>query len=103
MDKKFDLRDLLKDWPYDPENDVRRIEVDGREVLQVRLPLGIEQYELHGRPDGQRPYGKESLLDHHLERLGEAERDGKAADFALTPDDCAELFSEGTLNYYRYL
>jgi hypothetical protein len=103
MDKKFDLRDVLKDWPYDPENDVRRAVVGGREVLQVRLPLGMEQYELEGRPDGERPYGRESVLDHHLERLAEAERLGKPTEFALNSDQCAELFSEGTLYYYRYL
>jgi hypothetical protein len=103
MDEKFDLRDLLKHWPYDPDNDVRRFAVGGREVLQVRLPMGIEQYELQGRPDGEHPYGKESVLDHHLERLAEAERAGKASEFALSAEDCAELFSEGTLYYYRYL
>jgi UvrB/uvrC motif len=103
MDMKVDLRDVLKNWPYDPENDVRRVAVGGREVLQVRLPLGIEQYELEERPDGERPYGKESVLDHHLERLAEAERAGKESEFVLNSDDCSELFSEGTLYYYRYL
>jgi UvrB/uvrC motif len=103
MDTEVDLRDVLRNWPYDPDDDVRRATVNGREVLQVRLPLGIEQYELEGRPDGDRPYGKESVLDHQLERLAEAERSGKAADFVLSSDDCSELFNEGTLYYYRYL
>jgi len=103
MDIKVDLREVLKNWPYDSDNDVRRITVNGREVLQVRLPLGIEQYEMEGRPDGERPYGKESVLAHHLERLAEAERAGTASDFELNSDDCAELFNEGTLYYYRYL
>jgi hypothetical protein len=104
MDKKVDLREFLQAWPYDPENDVRLVTVaDGRQVLQVRLPMGMEQYELEGRPDGERPYGKESALEHHLARLAQAEQDGSASDFALSTDQCAELFTEGTLYYYRYL
>jgi hypothetical protein len=103
MDTKVDLREVLNSWPYDPDNDVRRVTVNGRDVLQVRLPLGVEQYELQGRPDGERPYGKESVLEHHLERLAEAETAGKESEFVLNSDDCAELFNEGTLYYYRYL
>jgi hypothetical protein len=76
---------------------------DGRQVLQVRLPLGIEQYELDGRPDGERPLGKESFLEHCLERLAEARAQGKESSFALDHSDCEELFAEGTLYYYRYL
>lgn len=104
MDNKVDLRELLKDWPYDPENDVRLVTLPGgRKVLQVRLPLGIEQYELDGRPDGERPYGKGSVFEHHLDRLAQAERTGEGSGFALGEDECAELFTEGTLYYYRYL
>lgn len=104
MDNKLDLRDLLKSWPYDPEDDVRMVTgADGRELLQVRLPLGIEQYELKGRPDGERPHGKESILDYQMERLAAAERTGADAEFHLSPDECEELFTEGTLYYYRYL
>jgi hypothetical protein len=104
MDNKLDLRELLNSWPYDPEDDVRLVTApDGRELLQVRLPLGIEQYELKGRPDGERPHGMESVLEFHLARLAEAQKKGTAADFTLNADDCAELFSEGTLYYYRYI
>jgi hypothetical protein len=104
MDNPVDLRELLKSWPYDPDNDVRLVSgADGRELLQVRLPLGMEQYELEGRPDGERPYGKESALEYHLERLAEIEKAGKSAAFTLSSDECSELFTEGTLYYYRYL
>jgi hypothetical protein len=99
-----DLRELLERWPYDPEDDARLVRgLDGREIMQVRLSLGIEQYELEGRPDGQRPYGKESVLAHHQERLTKAEAKGEGAAFALKAKDCAELFEEDTLYYYRYL
>lgn len=104
MDNTIDLREWLEGWPYDPEDNVRRVRgKDGREILQVRVPLGIEQYELDGRPDGQRPHSKESELEYQLERLEKARAAGKEASFTLSQDACAELFDEGMLYYYRYL
>jgi hypothetical protein len=104
MDKGMDLRELLQSWAYDPEDNVRLTTgTDGRELLQVRLPLGIEQYEMEGRPDGEHPFGQESILDYQLGRLAAAQRAGNEAEFKLTPDECMELFNEGTLFYYRYL
>ena len=103
MSENADLRRLFDAWPYDPDNNVRLVRGDdGREIMQVREPLGIEQYELEGRPDGARPHGKESALDFHLERLTKARAREKEADFTLDPEHCAELFAEGVLYYYRY-
>ncbi len=94
-----DLKPFLDSWPYDPDDCIRVITLaNGREVMQVRLPLGIEQYDLDGRPDGA-----ESVLDHHLARLDEAKKAGAEAGFRLDPDECVELFNEGVLYYYRYL
>ncbi len=103
MNDSVDLRRLLQGWPYDPEQEARIVRGDdGRSILQVRTPLGIEQYELDGRPDGARPYEKESVLDHYLELLQKAKTDGREAEFDLGPQECGELFSEGTLYYFRY-
>lgn len=103
MSDDVDIRRVLNGWPYDPNNDVRLSKCeDGRSVLQVRLPAGIEQYEVTGRPDGRRPYGKESVLEHHLARFSEARARGKAEAFKLSQEECAELFDEGTLYYFRY-
>ena len=99
-----DLKALLESWPYDPEDCVRVVTLaDGRNVMQVRLPLGIEQYELDGRPDGKRPLKAESLFDHHLAQLDKAKAAGQESAFRLNPDECIELFNEGVLYYYRYL
>ncbi len=99
-----DLRPFLDSWPYDPDDCVRVTTLaNGREVLQVRLPLGIEQYDLDGRPDSSRPYGADTVLDYHLARLEKAKKAGSGAGFRLDPDECAELFNEGVLYYYRYL
>ena len=104
MNDSADLRKILKNWPYDPENDARIVPGDDRrELLQVRTPLGIEQYEMDGRPDGLRPHGMESALEYHLHCLTQAKLAGRGADFALSPEECAELFHEGTLYYFRYV
>ncbi len=100
-----DLTDLLKEWEYDPENSVRVIEADnGRKVLQIRQPLGIEQYEMDGRPDGLQPDGKKCLLDVYLERLEEHKREHDSdKGFVLGHEDCDDLQSEAIIYYYRYL
>ena len=47
MSDDYDVRRLLENWPYDPDKNIRVLRGrDGRELLQVRLPLGLEQYEL---------------------------------------------------------
>ena len=104
MSESADLRRILKSWPYDPEKEARIVPGDdGRGILQVRTPLGIEQYQLDGRPDGARPHGKESALEHQLEQLQKAQAEGREAEFDLGPRECGELFSEGTLYYFRYV
>lgn len=99
MGRPEDISDLLKDWAYKEDQNVRRLKTpSGREVLQVRLPLGIEQYELHGRPDGLKPEGFESWLEHYLHQ-------GKVygREFVLDKNACDHLLEEGILYYHRYL
>lgn len=100
-----DLTALMNEWPYDPDQTMRVIVADdGRSVLQVRLPLGIEQYELVGRPDGSRPFGKETVVAELRDRLQKYESDhGTDEGFLLSHDDCVLLQNEGILYYYRYL
>lgn len=98
-----DISSILAGWDYEPgEMQVRIIPGDeGLEKLQIRIDLGLMQLELSGRPDGQQPGGRESLLD-----LIEAEARRLAAegqDFSLEPDVCAELMREGVQYYHRYL
>lgn len=104
MSESADLRKILEAWPYDPEDDARLTKGEnGRELLQVRTPMGIEQYELDGRPDGARPHGLESALQYHLQRLHTVKAEGSRERFELTQHECAELFNEGTLYYFRYV
>ena len=100
-----DIGDILQRWRYEPDKNVRIITGDdGREKIQVRLPVGIEQYEMDGRPDGRRfgEYG--SLRQLHLARLRVwQEEHGSDEGFRLDPDACSELRQESVLYYYRYV
>ena len=100
-----DISGLLDEWPYDSEENVRIVTADdGRKILQVRQPLGIEQYELDGRPDGQRPGGYETVLEGIEHRLSEYESaHGADEGFELGDEDSTGLQNEGILFYYRYL
>jgi hypothetical protein len=99
MRRSDDLTGLLERWEYEENRTVRRIRAaDGRELLQVRLPLGVEQYEINGRPDGKQPEGQESWLRFYQKRAQVFGRE-----FVLNQKDCERLQSEGVLYYYRYL
>jgi len=101
----YDISDILRDWEYDRLNNIRRIKGnDGKEKIQIRLPLGIEQFEIDGRPDGKRPYGKESLLEYYRSKVQLYEKSrGSDEGFVLTSEDCSKLYEEGLLYYYRYV
>ena len=92
------IDDLLRSWPYQAEELLaRRVRgIDGREILQMRVDLGVLQLEIEGRPDGSRPAGFDTYYDY-LRSL--AEREGE--DFRLTQDRCLEIDREFVQFYYR--
>jgi hypothetical protein len=100
-----DITDIIREWEYDSDNQIRIIQADdGRQVLQVRQPLGIEQYELDGRPDGKHPFNRESVVDEFKARLENyVASHGSDEGFSLTHEDFLSLQSEGVLYYFRYL
>ncbi|MCE9610663.1 MAG: UvrB/UvrC motif-containing protein [Chthoniobacter sp.] len=99
----LDLNDLLRDWPHEPGMiKVRKIlGSDGREKLQLRIDLGLIQMETVGRPDGQVPYDRESLLEYHRERAKKAAK--KNESYVLSMDEVGELQQEGIQYYHRYI
>ena len=102
----LDLRTILDGWEYEPGKiSVRKIiGQDGREKIQTRIDLGVLQFEVSGRPDGARPYGRDSLLDHHEQRLRQHVREsGSDAGFLLTAEECRDLRHEAHLFYQRFL
>ena len=101
-----DIGRVLGEWPYDPSKvNVRRIiGADGRQKVQLRLDLGILQMETSGRPDGTRPYGKESLLEYYLDLLQNYRlKYGTDEGFRLEREDCVKLQQEAIQYYHRYL
>ena len=102
---KIDISDLLNSWEYDPENCIRILRLNSnREVLQVRQPLGIEQYELEGRPDGKTLFKHGTALAEYLHKLEQHERKFHSDEgFKLNHSDYMLLRNESILYYYRYL
>src|SRR3982751_2061975 len=100
-----DLSRLLREWPFEPGKlNVRLITgEDGEPRIQVRLDLGILQMHTEGRPDGQKPYGFDSLLEYHEAKLDEATASGGNEKFSLSEDECEELRSEAVQFYHRYM
>jgi hypothetical protein len=100
MARKENIDRLLRDWPYDPEGiSVRKKKGDdGRDVLQMRLDLGLLQLEASGRPDGQKPEGAESYYDYLLGK-SLAETDGNS--YVMTEDECEEADREFVQYYHR--
>lgn len=101
-----DLFTIIEEWPYEPGHiSVRKIRGrDGRIKIQMRVNLGVLQMEAEGRPDGDRPYNHESLLQYHLERLeSHKRRNGTDLGFVLDSDECREIREEAVQYYHRYL
>jgi hypothetical protein len=101
-----DIGPVLRGWEYEAGTiNVRKISgADGRPKLQMRLDLGLLQMEMTGRPDGRRPFGCESLLEHYESRLADHEkRTGSDLGFTLTGGECRGLREEAVMYYQRYL
>jgi len=102
--KTVDLRDCLQSWPYDETNNVRTAHgADGRAIILVRRPMGIEQYEADGRPDGL--CETEGLRGTGVDSLHAGAAAPEHADFALelSPAVCRALFSEASAYYERLI
>ena len=99
-----DLRSCLESWPYDAARNVR-IEhgVNGRDIILVRQPMGLEQYEVDGRPDGRQVNGMETVLDFHQARINGWMQTQAVPIFELTTEECAELFDEANVFYRRLM
>ena len=99
----LDLNNLLDGWSHEPgQVKARKITGnDGREKVQLRIDLGLIQMELQGRPDGERPFGYESLLQYHESRSGAAHTRGAA--YELSESDLVALQHEAVQYYHRYL
>jgi hypothetical protein len=102
MSRDFDA--LLNAWEFKPgmvqarlvRIDPRRGGPAGREVIQVRVDLGMLQIETEGRPDGVRPHGFATYFDYLQTQASEA-----GDEFALSEENCEEADREFTQFYHR--
>lgn len=69
---------------------------DGREIIQMRVDLGVLQLETFGRPDGSRPEGFETYLDY---LLGQTLPEGE--EFVMSEQHCGEADREFVQYYHR--
>lgn len=97
-----DISRILAEWDFDASSvNVRSTQADdGRELIQLRLDMGLLQMEVDGRPDGQRPEDCESWLEYYEQQRNKA---GDGESFVLDHEDCARLLREGVQFYHRYL
>jgi hypothetical protein len=95
-----DIDTLLKNWDFQPgEVNARLVKArNGREVLQMRVDMGLLQMETDLRPDGLRPHGAETYYDY---LVGEVVR--KGGSFRLSEEQCAEADREFIQFYHRRL
>lgn len=93
-----DIDAALQGWEYKPGVvQARLVQArDGREVLQMRMDLGILQMELSGRPDGTRPHGCPTYLDYLRNQA--ARHPGT---FVLDEEQCQEADREFVQFYHR--
>ena len=97
MKRNMHLDDLLSKWAFDPSTlNVRLVKGnDGRDVIQMRVDMGVLQLETTGRPDGELAHDHQSMLEFlQEESLKHADRD-------LTEDECMEVDREFMQFYHR--
>lgn len=101
MSVSQDIDGPLKGWEYKPGTVQSRIikTRDGREVIQMRVDLGILQLETAGRPDGTRPHGFPSYYDYLKEQSRRADQAGRT--FVMSEEQCQEADREFVEYYHR--
>ncbi len=98
MSRRKDIDDLLSDWPFQPSDVMARLvkAADGRDVVQMRVDMGLLQMEVKGRPDGSRPGGADTYFDYLLSAVIQ-----EGDTFVLTAPQCAEVDREFVQFYHR--
>ena len=92
-----DIDFLLTEWPFQPGVISARLIAagDGREVMQMRIEMGVLQMETTGRPDGEHPGGFETYLDYLNSLILHDEG------FTLSEEQCVEIDREFVQFYHR--
>ncbi|MEX2317588.1 MAG: UvrB/UvrC motif-containing protein [Pirellulales bacterium] len=92
------LDDIFAEWPYEFGQASARLlrGADGRDLVQLRVDLGVLQMEASGRPDGTRPGGCDTYYDHLMSL---AFQEGEA--FELDDNRCLQIDREFMQFFHR--
>jgi hypothetical protein len=95
-----DIDSILEHWQYKPGvAQARLIQArDGRQVIQLRIDLGVLQLEATGRPDGARPHGHATYCDYLQDQARLSRKAGQ--NFTLSDEQCQDADRE-LLQYYH--
>ena len=88
---------ILNSWPYEPNSVSVRMAKgsDGRDILQMRIEMGILQLETSGRPDGSKPFDQDTYFDYLISQSFDHEN------MVMTDDQCVEVDREFVQYYHR--
>jgi hypothetical protein len=95
-----DIDAALQGWEYKPGVVQARMvqAADSRQVIQMRVDLGILQIETSDRPDGTRPHGLPTYADYLNQQARLAAKANR--EFVLSEEQCMEADRE-FLQYYQ--
>jgi hypothetical protein len=96
-----DIDFVLEGWNYKPDMvQARLVQArGGRQVIQMRVDLGILQLESSGKPDGTKPHGQPTYLDCLREQARASPRTG--GPLVLNEEQCQEADREFMQYYHR--
>jgi len=96
-----DIDVVLRDWDYKSGVVQARLvkAADGRQVIQMRVDLGLLQIETTGRPDGARPHNFGSYFEYLRREARVAVRAEKP--FSLSEEQCQQADREFVQFYHR--
>jgi hypothetical protein len=98
---KQDIDVAMQGWEFKPGMvQARMVQAAGnRQVIQMRVDLGLLQLEVKGRPDGSQPHGFPTYFDYLRHQARLAERAGRP--FVLSEEQCQEADREFVQFYHR--
>jgi hypothetical protein len=96
-----DIDAALRGWDYKTGMVQARLvqAKDGRQIIQMRVDLGLLQIETTGRPDGTRPHDCATYFDYLKKQARVADRAGQS--FVLSEEQCEEADREFMQFYHR--
>jgi hypothetical protein len=96
--RDLNLDSILRNWAFEAGRPVVRKATgsDGRDLLQMRVDMGILQLETSGRPDGEKPHGFATYYDYLVSAAFQ-----EGPEFALGEERQQEVDREFYQFYHR--